>query len=201
MNIAGHFEKVTYEQFEKDIKSEFGEKWSDEEIRHFYDGVKKPRRATKGSSGYDFYSPIPLTLEPWEEVKFPTGIRAVINDGWWLCCMPRSGSGFKHFLRLANTIGNIDMDYQFSSNEGHIWAKIRMERGTLGKIIAAFKYVMNSVLSMWMSNPNFDEHFEVKPLEINAGEAFMQSVFLPFGVTDDDEADGVRDGGLGSTAV
>ncbi|MBR1559246.1 MAG: deoxyuridine 5'-triphosphate nucleotidohydrolase [Clostridia bacterium] len=38
-----------------------------------------------------------------------------------------------------------------------------------------------------------------RPLTVAAGEAFAQGVFLPFGVTEDDDADGQRIGGFGST--
>ena len=38
-----------------------------------------------------------------------------------------------------------------------------------------------------------------KPVHINAGDAFAQGVFLQFGITNDDMADGVRTGGIGST--
>ena len=38
-----------------------------------------------------------------------------------------------------------------------------------------------------------------KPLDIPQGKAFCQGIFLPFGVTNDDETDGVRTGGFGST--
>lgn len=38
-----------------------------------------------------------------------------------------------------------------------------------------------------------------KPLRLDAGMKFMQGIFLPFGITEDDEADGVRNGGFGST--
>lgn len=36
-------------------------------------------------------------------------------------------------------------------------------------------------------------------LHLDAGKAFCQGVFLPYGITYDDEADGVRTGGLGSS--
>ena len=36
-------------------------------------------------------------------------------------------------------------------------------------------------------------------LSVKAGEAFAQGVFLPYGITDDDRADGKRIGGFGST--
>ena len=38
-----------------------------------------------------------------------------------------------------------------------------------------------------------------KPLSVEAGEAFAQGVFLPFGLTEDDDASGERVGGFGST--
>ena len=38
-----------------------------------------------------------------------------------------------------------------------------------------------------------------KTLTLNAGDAFAQGVFLPFGITEDDEASEARVGGFGST--
>ena len=38
-----------------------------------------------------------------------------------------------------------------------------------------------------------------KPLTIEKGQAFAQGVFVPYGLTVDDEADGRRTGGFGST--
>lgn len=38
-----------------------------------------------------------------------------------------------------------------------------------------------------------------RSLAVKAGEAFAQGVFLPFGITEDDEAGGRRSGGFGST--
>lgn len=39
----------------------------------------------------------------------------------------------------------------------------------------------------------------VKPLHVKAGERFCQGVFLPHGITVDDDAQGKRTGGFGST--
>lgn len=36
-------------------------------------------------------------------------------------------------------------------------------------------------------------------VNILPGQAFMQGIFLPFGITEDDAADGIRNGGFGST--
>ena len=38
-----------------------------------------------------------------------------------------------------------------------------------------------------------------RPLSVRRGEAFAQGVFLPYGLTEDDDAGGVRVGGFGST--
>lgn len=40
-----------------------------------------------------------------------------------------------------------------------------------------------------------------KPMHITKGTRIAQGVFLPFGITLDDEADGARTGGFGSTGV
>ena len=82
---------------------------------------------------------------------------------------PRSGLGFKYRLQLNNTVGIIDSDYYYSDNEGHIFEKITND-----------------------SNEN-------KVVEIQAGMGFSQGIFVPFGITIDDEADGIRNGGFGST--
>ena len=81
-------------------------------------------RATAGSAGYDFVCPAAITLEPGESIVIPTGMRAFMEAGWVLLIFPRSGLGFKHHLRLANTTGVIDSDYVNAANSGHILVKV-----------------------------------------------------------------------------
>ena len=133
--------------------------------------LKLPSRATKYSAGYDFYAPFDIELVPGETIKIPTGIRAILESDKFLALFPRSGLGFKYRLQLDNTVGVIDADYSNSSNEGHIWAKIT------------------------------NDGREGKTLSIRKGEGFMQGVILPYGVTDDDCASGIRNGGFGSTSI
>lgn len=90
--------------------------------------VKLPSRATKGSSGYDFYSPERYEVRAGEEMVIQTGVRFITDEQVWLMCMPRSGLGFKYGMRLYNTVGNIDSDYWHSENEGHIMAKITSDK-------------------------------------------------------------------------
>ena len=89
------------------------------------DGIPLPRRATAGSAGYDFVSPLEVTVPAGGTALIPTGIRAEMEPGWVLMLFPRSSLGFRHALRLSNTVGIIDSDYAFAKNEGHIMVKLR----------------------------------------------------------------------------
>lgn len=122
MQRIAKFSKVSWEQFVKDWKDEFG--IDDETTRKIYCGIDIPKRATKGSAGYDFFSPIGFTLSPGETIKIPTGIRCEMNEGWVMMGFPRSGLGFKYRMRLSNTVCILDEDYFYSDNEGHIFIKV-----------------------------------------------------------------------------
>ncbi|MBQ6335546.1 MAG: dUTP diphosphatase [Erysipelotrichaceae bacterium] len=113
MKIAD-FEKVSREQFAEDLAALCALEGD------FYDDIKIPVRATQGSAGYDFCSPIEVKLEPGESAKIPTGIRCRIDEGYVLEIYPRSSFGFKYQLCLLNTTGIIDSDYYNADNEGHI---------------------------------------------------------------------------------
>lgn len=89
---------------------------------------KLPKRGTSLSAGYDCFSTINFTLEPGESIKIPTGLKAYMQPGEVLKAYPRSGHGFKYFLRIANTVPIIDADYYNNEgNEGHIYVKLRNE--------------------------------------------------------------------------
>ena len=114
------FEKVSYEQFEKDFPLDW-----DYEERGIYNAITLPKRATTYSAGYDFYSPIDFDLKPGQSIKIPTGIKVQLEGGLFLLIVPRSGLGFKYKVQLWNTCGVIDADYYDNiSNEGHIWVKL-----------------------------------------------------------------------------
>ena len=166
MNRIARFEKVSFAQFEKDYISTFG---NVDGLLDIYENIKLPKRATKGSAGHDFFAPIIITLNPKESVKIPTGIRVFIEDGWVLQNYPRSSLGFKYRVQLDNTVGIIDSDYYYSSNEGHIFVKIT------------------------------NDNNEQKVVTIKQGEGFVQGIFLQFGITYDDDINDIRDGGFGST--
>lgn len=168
MNRIARFDKVSEKQFL--------EGWMDtfpgtlpEQAKTIYENIRLPRRATAGSAGYDFFSPISFTLQPGQTIKIPTGIRVEMEQDWVLLLFPRSGLGFKYRLQMNNTVGVIDSDYFYSDNEGHIFAKITND-----------------------SN-------EEKVLSIEEGDGFIQGIFMMYGITVDDDVKEVRNGGFGST--
>ncbi|MGN0683876.1 MAG: deoxyuridine 5'-triphosphate nucleotidohydrolase [Oscillospiraceae bacterium] len=156
-------------KFEKVSLAQFQSGCNRPDSGSVYESIKLPRRATTGSAGYDFFAPFDIVLEAGQTAKIPTGIRVRIDEGWLLSLYPRSGLGFKFRLQLDNTVGIIDSDYYNSDNEGHIFAKIT------------------------------NDSREGKTVTIPAGTAFMQGIFTEYGITEDDDADGVRNGGFGST--
>lgn len=171
MKKIAKFEKVSFEQFKKDWLDTFNRALTDEELLEIYNNIQLPKRATRGSAGYDFKSPLDFTLAPGSSIKIPTGIRCKIDDGWALKCYPRSGLGFKYRIRLFNTVAVVDSDYFYSDNEGHIFIKLANETN------------------------------EGKLVKIKQGEGFAQGVFVEYGITVDDDEDEkeIRNGGFGST--
>ena len=81
----------------------------------------------------------------------------------------RIDDGWVLKLQLNNTVGIIDSDYYGSDNEGHIQVKLT------------------------------NDSREGKTVEVEAGTGFSQGIFVEYGITVDDEADEVRNGGFGST--
>ena len=162
MGGVARFMHVSSQRFRADWQDAFG----DIAVPEMPD---LPRRATAGSAGYDFFSPLSFSLAPGSCVRIPTGVRARIDDGWVLMLFPRSGLGFKYRLQLNNTVGVVDADYFGARNEGHIFIKLT----------------------------NAGD----RTVSVGAGEAFAQGIFLPFGLTDDDDARGERTGGFGSTGI
>ena len=84
-------------------------------IRKVRDGAVIPKRATKGSAGMDLYACIaaPVTVNPHECVKFPTGIAiALPSEMYGAFIFARSGLSVNHGLAPANCVGVVDSDYR-----------------------------------------------------------------------------------------
>ena len=171
-----HFEKITREQWVKDMvnlyRLESPTEENFREINKLYDGIKLPKRATKYSAGYDFYVSGDTPLPSGGSAVIPTGIRWVCDKeedkNKVLQLYPRSGIGFRTGVRLMNTVGIIDADYWEGNNEGHIMLKLY--------------------------NP-MNSHLHVKD-----GDAIVQGVITEYHTCDDEEEIvEKRTGGMGST--
>lgn len=134
-----------------------------------YQNLKLPRRATAGSAGYDFFLPEEIEVKPGQTVTIPTGIRVKMKRDYVLLLMPRSSLGFRYRMQLNNTVGVIDSDYYHADNEGHIFARIT-------------------------NDTNQD-----KTMSLSAGTAFLQGIFMRYGLAEDDDTVTERTGGIGST--
>lgn len=133
-----------------------------------YSDIILPKRSTKNSAGYDFYSLYDIIIKPNEIVKIPTGIKVCMNDNEFLGIYIRSSLGFKYNLRMCNQVGIIDADYYDNKdNEGHIFVCLQNESD--------------------------------KDVVIKKGDRFVQGIFMPYLITDDDITNGTRNGGIGST--
>ena len=177
IGCSGHFEKVPFEVFKEGIATREDDAQFSKRMREMYDVLKLPMRATDGSAGYDFYSPFDFCIQPGESVVVPTGIRAVIPESAVLLCVPRSGSGFKYGIKLANSVGVIDADFYnpATGSEGHILLRL-----------------MN--------------HDHSEPVSFSEGDGFAQGIIVPYVTMPeyDNEQCGVygvkqRAGGFGST--
>ena len=172
MKKVAKFEKVSFERFKKDFTKIFPTyNKQNEALFSLYNSIPMPKRATKGSAGYDIHSPVGLIVKPGETATIPTGIRVKMDEGWVLKLYPRSSFGFKYRAQLDNTVGIIDQDYYFSDNEGHIMVKIT------------------------------NDSKEDKTKTISFMDRIVQGIFEKFGITvDDGEYDkSERNGGFGST--
>ena len=122
-----YFEKVSFEQWCKDVPLLNVPKIK---LKEWYENIIMPTQGSMYSMGIDFFMPYSVTILPHNKVKIPTGIRWVCEEWndhdvdndreYGMLIVPRSSTGTKLGLRLANTVGVIDADYCDSDNEGHI---------------------------------------------------------------------------------
>lgn len=114
--MARYFEKISWEQWKKDIGNN----------REVYENHELPKRQTKFSAGYDFKSPIDFVLHPGDVKKIPTGVKIAMNEDEMLMLVVRGSVGFKYNVRMTNQVGIFESDYFNNiSNEGHAWISLQ----------------------------------------------------------------------------
>lgn len=131
--------------------------------------IKKPKRGTKNSAGYDICTPVKIVIPAGGiSEAIQTDIKAYMLEDEVLEIYPRSSLGFKKGLMLINTVGIIDSDYYSNSdNDGNIGFKLK--------------------------------NLTDKEVVIEAGEKIMQGVFKKYLKIDNDNVNEIRNGGIGST--
>jgi len=116
--MARYFEKISFEQFKKDV----------EDNKELYKSYSLPKRQTKYAAGYDFFSLYDFVLKPGEIKKVPTGIKVNMGHDEMMMLVVRGSTGFKYNVRMCNQIGIFESDYyNNTSNEGHAWIKLQNE--------------------------------------------------------------------------
>lgn len=122
------FEKISINQWSKDTGRLF---FREDDCISAYQEINIPRRGTRKSAGYDISTPVECTIEPGQQVKIPTGIKANMDDDDVLLIFIRSSMASKKGIKIVNQTGVIDADYYNNiDNEGHIWIVLENTSGS-----------------------------------------------------------------------
>lgn len=145
--MARFFEKISFEQFKIDI----------EDNLELYNSYSLPKRCTKNSAGYDFFSIFDFSLKPGEIMKIPTGIKFSMNNDEMLMLVVRSSMGFKYNVRMCNQIGIFESDYYNNeNNEGHAWLKLQNE-GSIDYVVKKGDAICQGIFTKFLTVDNEEE--------------------------------------------
>lgn len=134
-------------------------------------GINLPKRSTKNAAGYDIEAAEDMVIEPFKNGMKPT----LIPTGLKAYCAD------DEWFMLANRSSGPKKGFLFPHSFGIID-------------------------SDYYGNENNDGHLFVQcinikdePLVIKKGDVIAQVVFMKYLITDNDNAEGIRTGGFGST--
>lgn len=133
-----------------------------------------PKRSTKNSAGYDFINPEDIIIPPYKLGDKPLLVPTGVK-----VLMPEN-----EFLMLVNRSSNPKKKNLVIPN-------------SLGVIDADFYGNPDNEGEMMFAFYNLG----TQPVEIKAGEKLGQGIFMKYEITDDDNAEGERVGGFGSTDI
>lgn len=164
------FEKVSLDAFIKDMRMEYP-LFRIDELQKMWEGIELPRRTTKYSAGYDICTPMRIIIPPNVRVKVPTGIKVVFEQ---------------------DEIDTWHLQMYVRSSVG-IKQGVVLTNGT-GIIDPDYQFAENDgdmMLALWNTSDEL--------VKYRAGDRVCQAVFAMHGITVDDNANGNRTGGVGST--
>ena len=134
--------------------------------------INLPERKTKYSAGYDIEAAEDVVIPSFKKGMKPTLVKTGI----------KAYMGDNEYLMLANRSSNPKKKGLILANSvGIIDKDYYGNEDNDGHIMFAFYNIKE------------------EDIEIKKGEAIGQAIFMPFLVADDDNAQGVRTGGFGST--
>jgi dUTP pyrophosphatase len=152
--------------------------------------INLPKRSTKYSAGYDFECAEDTIIEP----LFLNVAKALYSYLFL----------HRHDIELFKpTLVPTGIKSYFQQNE--VLKLCNRSSNPLKKFLILGNGI-GVVDSDYFSNPNNDGHimgqfynFSLMPMTIKKGEKIMQGIFQTYLITDNDNADGERNGGFGST--
>lgn len=143
-------------------------------VTRIEEDIKLPERSTKKSAGYDFFAIEDVEIPPYKLGDNPFMVATGVK-----ACMLED-----EFLMLVNRSSNPKKKKLVIPNSvGIIDADYFNNPDNDGEMFFGFYNVSN------------------EPVQIKKGEKLGQGIFMKYLKTDDDEANGERTGGFGSTGV
>lgn len=143
-----------------------------EQVKRIKDTVRLPERSTAGSAGYDFFAVEETTILPFAENSKPTMVRTGVKV--------QLDEG--KFLMLANRSSNPKkLNLVIPNSVGVIDEDYYNNEDNEGEIAFTFYNVGE------------------EPVTLKPGDKLGQGLIMSYYVVEDDQADGVRTGGFGST--
>lgn len=163
--------------------------------------VTLPLKATRNSAGYDFITPIDLDIPPQSKVKFYTDVKAYMQPDEVLLLFPRSSTGCKWDLEIANQTGIIDSDFADNpDNDGNIQVILWNRRPRFDwDGDEEFDFVSASGEILRIPIPFITDLTEENTVHIKAGDRVVQGIFFKPLPADDGNSDAQRISGIGST--
>ena len=77
------------------------------------DGGQLPTKGSQGAAAWDLYARVTCTVKAGDApMLVPLGFAMEIPDGYHAKVLPRSSTGLKTPVRMANSCGVIDSDYR-----------------------------------------------------------------------------------------
>lgn len=163
--------------------------------------VPIPVKATRHSAGYDIVTPVDLEIPPQSKVSFYTDIKVYMGENEALLMFPRSSTGIKHDLELANSVVVGDGDfYENPDNDGNykivLWNR-RPKFDWDGDEEITFMDQYGQPIQV--SIPFMIDLTKENTVHVKAGDRLVQGLFIETLPADEGQSDVVRTGGIGHT--